>query len=206
MEALLIIDVQNDFCPGGKLAVPDGDQVIEPINSLLPHFEYVIQTQDWHPADHLSFASNHEGKDPFETIEVAYGTQVLWPDHCIQDSDGADFHPDLITTKSTMIVRKGFRKSIDSYSAFTENDQTTTTGLHGFLHSLGVSKVFLGGLATDFCVKWSALDAVKHGFETYLITDAIKGIDLNNSVEQALNEMKEAGVIFVSSEEVKELL
>lgn len=204
MEALIIIDVQNDFCPGGKLAVPEGDLVIEPINRLLPLFECVIQTQDWHPADHLSFASNHPGKEPFEIIDMEYGEQVLWPDHCIQGTEGAEFHPDLETVKSSMIVRKGFRKNIDSYSAFTENDQKTTTGLHGFLNSLEITKVFLTGLATDFCVKWSALDAVKHGFDTYLITDAVRGIDLNNSVETAINEMKEAGVIFVSSDEIVE--
>lgn len=206
MEALIIIDVQNDFCPGGKLAVPGGDLVIEPINRLLTFFECVIQTQDWHPADHLSFASNHPGKDPFEIIDMEYGEQVLWPDHCIQGTEGAEFHQDLETVKSSMIVRKGFRKNIDSYSAFTENDQKTTTGLHGFLNSLGITKVFLTGLATDFCVKWSALDAVKHGFDTYLITDAVRGIDLNNSVETAINEMKEGGVIFISSDEIVEKL
>lgn len=206
MVALIIIDVQNDFCPGGKLEVPDGDQVIEPINKLLPLFEIVVQTQDWHPADHLSFASSHQGKAPFETIDLDYGEQVLWPDHCIQNTEGSEFHSDLVTTKSTMIVRKGFRKQIDSYSAFTENDRKTTTGLYGFLNSLGVNKVFLGGLATDFCVKWSALDAVELDLETYVITDAIRGIDLDNSVELAFEEMKNAGVQFITSDEVKEHL
>ena len=204
--ALLIIDVQNDFCPAGKLAVPEGDQIIKPINALLSLFEYVVQTQDWHPSDHLSFASNHVGKKAYETIDMSYGEQVLWPDHCVQNSKGAEFHPDLDTTKSTLIVRKGFRRNIDSYSAFTENDRKTTTGLHGFLRSVGISRLFLTGLATDFCVKWSALDAINYGFETYLITDAVRGINLNNSVEFAMQEMKDAGVKFITSAELKEYL
>ncbi len=204
--ALLIIDVQNDFCPGGKLAVPEGDQIIKPINALLSLFEYVVQTQDWHPSDHLSFASNHVGKQAYETIDMNYGEQVLWPDHCVQNSKGAEFHPDLDTTKSTLIVRKGFRRNIDSYSAFTENDRKTSTGLHGFLRSVGISRLFLTGLATDFCVKWSALDAINHEFETYLITDAVRGINLNNSVEFAMQEMKNAGVKFITSAELKEYL
>lgn len=202
MDALIVIDVQNDFCPGGKLAVPGGNEIISVINSLTPKFEQVIFTQDWHPASHLSFASNHANKSPYESVELEYGNQVLWPDHCIQGSSGAEFHPDLHTWKATLVIRKGFRKKIDSYSAFTENDQQTFTGLHGYLNSIGVRRLFLTGLATDFCVKWSALDAIKYGFETYVITDAIKGINIENSVELAFTEMKDAGVKLINSSDI----
>ncbi len=203
MEALVIIDVQNDFCPGGKLAVPGGDEIVPVINSLLPYFHQVIQTQDWHPQDHTSFASNHSEKSEYETISLDYGEQVLWPDHCVQGSQGAEFHPVLITNDTRLIVRKGFRKEIDSYSAFFENDQRTKTGLDGFLSSLGITKLFLCGLATDFCVKWSALDACKLGYEVSLIEDAVKAIDLDGSEAVAINEMKDAGVKFISSDSIK---
>lgn len=199
MDALIVIDVQNDFCPDGKLAVPAGNEIIAPINFLASKFEHIVLTQDWHPASHLSFASNHANKSPYESVELKYGNQVLWPDHCIQDSLGAEFHPGLDTEKAGLIIRKGYRKEIDSYSAFTENDQETVTGLHGYLSSINVQRLFLTGLATDFCVKWSALDAIKYGFETYVISDAIRGINIENSVELAISEMKDAGVQFISS-------
>ncbi|MBO6524136.1 MAG: bifunctional nicotinamidase/pyrazinamidase [Balneolaceae bacterium] len=206
MEALIIIDLQNDFCPGGKLAVPKGDEIVTTINSLLPYFDQVIQTQDWHPQDHSSFASNQSGKSEYETVSMDYGEQVLWPDHCVQGTRGAEFHPDLKTNDTRMIVRKGFRQEIDSYSVFFENDHQTKTGLDGFLSSFGIKKLFLCGLATDFCVKWSALDALKLGYEVYLIDDAVKAIDLNGSEAAAIKEMKDAGVKFISSDFVKQEL
>lgn len=194
MKALVIVDVQNDFCPGGALAVPGGDKVIEPINKLTKSFDCVVQTQDWHPRDHLSFASNHDGKNPFDTTEMDYGEQVLWPDHCIQGTKGAQFHPDLKTQPSQLIVRKGFRRHIDSYSAFFENDQDTVTGLHGYLQERNVDELVITGLATDFCVKWTVLDALKLGYQVTLVEDAVRGIDIEGSVETAMGEMKEAGV------------
>lgn len=199
MYAFLVIDVQNDFCPGGKLAVPDGDDIIKIINTISPLFQYVVQTQDWHPLDHASFASNHDGKNAYDNITLPYGEQVLWPNHCVQDSRGAEFHPELETQNTSMIIRKGFRSNIDSYSAFFENDKTTSTGLKGYLDSLGVTTVFIAGLATDFCVKWSALDALQCGYKTYVIEDAVKGIDIDNSVQIAMKEMYEAGVEFIES-------
>lgn len=202
MKALLIVDLQYDFCPGGALAVPGGDTIIPHINALIPHFDCIIQTQDWHPKSHASFASNNNGKSPYDTIQMDYGEQVLWPDHCVQGSHGADFHRELNTTATQMIVRKGFRKNIDSYSAFFENDNNTATGLDGYLNERGVEELYITGLATDFCVKWSALDAVKQGYKTYLIENAVKGIDIEGSVEQSLKEMKEAGVEFITSENV----
>lgn len=202
MRALLIIDVQNDFCPGGSLAVPNGDQVIPVINSLIPHFDHVLQTQDWHTPGHLSFASSNEQKNPFETIKTDYGDQVLWPDHCVQGSEGAEFHPDLNTTQSELILRKGFRREIDSYSAFFENDHETMTGLTAYLHERNIDTLYLAGLATDFCVKWSAIDGAKQGFNIYVIEDAVKGIDLEGSVDAAWREMKENGVKKTNSSEI----
>ncbi len=202
MKALLIVDVQNDFCPGGALEVPDGDEIVPVINELSKQFNVVIQTQDWHPAGHSSFASSHEGKEPFETIEMPYGQQVLWPDHCVQGSPGADFHPDLETTRSQLIIRKGFRKEIDSYSAFYENDDETTTGLTGYLEARGINTIYAVGLATDFCVKWSVVDGVKEGFDVYVVEDAVKGIDIEGSVDQAWTEMLNAGAKKVSSKKL----
>jgi len=202
MKALLIVDVQNDFCPGGALEVPGGDTVVPVINKLIDKFDAIIQTQDWHPAGHSSFASSHKGKDPFDTIEVDYGIQVLWPDHCVQGSEGADFHPDLNIKKTQVIIRKGFRKEIDSYSTFFENDQKTTTGLTGYLKQRGITDLYTVGLATDFCVKWSILDGIDEGFTMHIVEDAVKGIDLDGSVEQAWKEMKEKGVKVTSSEEI----
>lgn len=199
MNALLIVDVQNDFCPGGALEVPNGDEIVPTINKLADSFDHVIQTQDWHPEGHSSFASSHDGKKPFETIEMPYGEQVLWPDHCVQGSRGADFHPKLNTTRSELIIRKGFRKNIDSYSAFYENDDATKTGLTGYLHDRGIDTLYAVGLATDFCVKWSVVDGCKEGFKVYVVEDAVKGIDMDGSVDQAWEEMKEAGASPISS-------
>lgn len=193
MDALLIIDVQQDFCPGGALGVPDGDAIIPVINALQERFDVILQTQDWHPDGHSSFASQHDGKEEYESVQMPYGEQVLWPDHCVQGSRGADFHPDLNTSPSQLIIRKGFRPAVDSYSAFYENDHSTPTGLKGFLAERQVDRLFMTGLATDFCVKWSALDGLKEGFDVNLIEDATKGIDLDGSVDKAWTEMMEAG-------------
>ncbi|SMO89148.1 bifunctional nicotinamidase/pyrazinamidase [Gracilimonas mengyeensis] len=203
MKALIIVDVQNDFCPGGALEVPNGDQVVPPINALMQQFDCVVQTQDWHPEDHHSFASSHADKKAFETTEMDYGEQVLWPDHCVQGTEGAAFHPDLETKPVQMIVRKGYRKAIDSYSAFFENDHETVTGLHGYLQARGVDEVYVTGLATDFCVKWTALDAAKLGYKVKLVKDAVRGIDMDGSVDVALDEMQEAGVEFLESGDLK---
>lgn len=202
MEALLIVDIQNDFCPGGSLAVKEGDKIIPIINQLSKKFDIVIATQDWHPAGHSSFASTHPHKKPYETIEMDYGTQVLWPDHCMQGTVGGDFHPDLETDKIQLIIRKGFRKEIDSYSAFFENDQKTVTGLKGYLQNRNIDTLYTCGLATDFCVKWSAIDGVNEGFKVSVIEDASKGIDLDNSVEKAWQEMANAGVKRISSDQL----
>lgn len=203
MNALLIIDVQNDFCPGGSLAVPEGDSVIPVINSLIPKFDAVIQTQDWHTAGHHSFASSHEGKNPYDTVELEYGTQVLWPDHCVQGTKGAEFHKDLNTTKTEVIIRKGFRKEIDSYSTFFENDQKTRTGLTGYLRERGITDLYATGLATDFCVKWSVIDGIKENFNVHVIEDAVRGIDIEGSVSQAWKEMKKAGAAVLESDSIK---
>ncbi len=191
--ALIVIDVQNDFCPGGALAVPGGDEIVPGINALMADFGAVILTQDWHPADHSSFASNHPGKQPFEVIEMPYGPQVLWPDHCIQGSDGADFHPDLDTIPADLVIRKGFRSGIDSYSAFFENDHTTPTGLHGYLQERGLKRLVMAGLATDFCVNFSAVDAAKLGYDVTVRLDLCRAIDLDGSLDAALKGMREAG-------------
>ncbi|MCH8998253.1 MAG: bifunctional nicotinamidase/pyrazinamidase [Proteobacteria bacterium] len=198
-DLLLVIDVQNDFCPEGALAVPEGDAVVPVINRIQPGFAHVVLTQDWHPAGHRSFASTHPGHAPFETVEVAYGPQTLWPDHCVQGTPGAAFHPDLDTTKAGMILRKGTRAEIDSYSAFYENDRTTATGLAGYLRERGVTRVFICGLATDYCVHFSALDAAREGFEAVVIEDACRGIDLEGSLAAANQAMAEAGVAFIAS-------
>lgn len=198
----MVIDIQNDFCPGGALAVPGGNLIVPVVNKLINSFGTVIQTQDWHPADHSSFASSHQKKNPYEMIQMDYGDQVLWPDHCVQGSTGADFHPDLITDKSEVIIRKGFRRDIDSYSTFFENDQKTPTGLSGYLRERGITELYTVGLATDFCVKWSVLDGIKEGFKMHLVEDAVRGIDLNGSLELALKEMKEIGAQFTTSEDL----
>lgn len=202
MDALLIVDVQNDFCPGGALEVPNGDEVVPVINQLTEHFDTVLQTQDWHPQGHSSFASSHDDKKPFETIEMPYGKQVLWPDHCVQGSEGADFHTDLNTKKTQLIIRKGFRKQIDSYSAFYENDDTTSTGLAGYLRERDIDHLYAAGLALDFCVKWSVLDGMNEGFSVTVVEDAVKGIDMEGSVAEAWDQMSIAGAQRISSEKL----
>jgi len=193
-EALIVIDLQNDFCPGGALAVTGGDEIVPLINDLIRHAEHVVMTQDWHPAGHSSFASSHPGRQPFETINMPYGPQTLWPDHCIQGSAGSDFHSGLAWTKTELVVRKGFRTAIDSYSAFFENDHETPTGLAGYLRERGIGAVTLVGLATDFCVAYSELDAIAQGFQVTVRLDACRGINLNGSLDAMLKQMREAGV------------
>lgn len=202
MKALLIVDLQNDFCKDGALEVPDANKIVPVVNQLVVSFDRVIQTQDWHPDGHHSFASSHDGKKPYDTVEMDYGTQVLWPDHCVQGSKGGEFHPDLNTTKSQVIIRKGFRKEIDSYSTFYENDHETKTGLTGYLNDLGITDLYTVGLATDFCVKWSIMDGIKEGFNMHIVEDAVKGIDLDGSLDAAWKEMNEAGVNITTSNEL----
>ncbi len=194
MSALIVIDVQNDFCPGGALAVPEGDVIVPGINALMADAEAVVLTQDWHPAGHSSFASEHEGHDPYSMIDMPYGPQVLWPDHCVIGSDGAAFHTDLNTDRAEMVIRKGFRRSIDSYSAFFENDHETPTGLEGYLRARGITKLTMVGLATDFCVAFSAIDAAKLGFDVTVRLDLCRAIDLNGSLATAKQDMVQAGV------------
>ncbi len=198
-DVLVIVDVQNDFCPGGALAVPDGDSVVPVINRIAPAFAQVVLAQDWHPPGHQSFASSHPGRQPFETIEAAYGPQTLWPDHCVQDTPGAAFHADLETVRAEMIIRKGYRAEIDSYSAFFENDRKTATGLRGYLRERGLGRAFLCGLAGDYCVAYSAIDAAKDGFEAVVIEDACRTIDLDGSLATAREAMTQAGVRFIDS-------
>jgi nicotinamidase/pyrazinamidase len=193
-DVLLIIDVQNDFCPGGALAVADGDAVVPVVNHLAERFNHVVLTQDWHPSGHSSFATAHPGSAPFETINMAYGQQTLWPDHCIQGTQGAAFHPKLATERAELVIRKGFRSAIDSYSAFYENDRRTPTGLAGYLRERGLRRIFLAGLATDFCVHYSAMDARRLGFDTVLIESGCRAIDLGGSLDAAWAGMAEAGV------------
>lgn len=197
---LIVVDVQNDFCPGGALAVPKGDEVVPAINRIAARFENVVLTQDWHPRGHASFASSHSGKKPFETIELAYGRQVLWPDHCVQGTPGAAFHSGLGTERAQLVVRKGFHRDLDSYSGFLEADRETTTGLAGFLKEKGFRQLFVCGLATDFCVAWTALDARATGFEVTVLEDACRAIDLEGSLERAWTDMRAAGVKRVRSE------
>ena len=199
MHALLGIDIQNDFCPGGALAVAGGDAIVGPINALMAQFEAVILTQDWHPADHSSFASHHIGKAPFETVDMAYGAQTLWPDHCVQASQGAAFHPMLAAERADLILRKGFRPAIDSYSAFFENDRKTATGLEGYLRSRGITELTLVGLATDYCVNYSAQDAAKLGFRVIVRTDLCRAIDLGGTLAVAEREMQSLGVMLTSA-------
>jgi nicotinamidase/pyrazinamidase len=193
-SALIVIDVQNDFCPGGALAVPEGDQIVEGINALMDDFDTVVLTQDWHPEGHSSFASSHDGKAPYEVVDMPYGPQVLWPDHCVQGSAGAELHSDLDVTRANIVIRKGTNPAIDSYSAFFENDQTTPTGLDGYLKALGVTEVTMVGLATDFCVQFSALDAARLGFKVNVREDLCRAIDLDSSLKAAQNAMDEAGI------------
>lgn len=200
--ALIVVDVQNDFCPGGALGVPGGDKVVAVANALIPYFPLVVLTQDWHPPNHKSFASNNEGAEPYSYIEMPYGKQVMWPDHCVQRTAGAAFHSSLEVEKAHMIIRKGFRPSIDSYSTFFENDRTTSTGLDGYLKDQGVDHVVLAGLATDYCVYYSAIDAQKLGYKTTVIEDGCRGIDLDWSLDAAINDMRNNGVEFKNSAEM----
>jgi nicotinamidase/pyrazinamidase len=193
-DVLAVIDVQNCFLPGGSLAVPDGEKIIPLINRLAPAFKNVVMTQDWHTPGHVSFASSHPGKKPFETVQLPYGTQVLWPDHCVQGTPGADLHKDLNIPHAQLVIRKGYRQHVDSYSAFLEADRNTMTGLGGYLRERGLKHVYFVGLATDFCVAWSAVDARRAGFNASVIEDATRGIDAGGSLGKAWQDMTGAGV------------
>jgi nicotinamidase/pyrazinamidase len=198
-SVLVVVDVQNCFLPGGSLAVKQGEEVIPVINRLAKSFANVVMTQDWHTPGHISFASSHPGKKPFETIKLPYGDQVLWPDHCVQGTDGAMIHKDLDIPHAQLVIRKGFRKTVDSYSAFREADRKTVTGLAAYLKSRGLTRVFVSGLATDFCVAWTAMDARREGFEVSVIEDACRGIDTQGSLAKAWDAMKKAGVRRIQS-------
>ena len=193
-SVLIVVDVQNGFTPGGNLAVANADEIIPKINQLAQKFEHIVLTQDWHPVQHISFADNHPNKKPFETIELDYGRQVLWPKHCVQGTRDAEFHPHLNIPTAQLIIRKGCHQNIDSYSAFMEADRKTPTGLNGYLREHQINTVFIVGIATDFCVAWTAIDAAELGFDTYVIEDACKGIDLNGSLQQAWQDMLQKGV------------
>jgi nicotinamidase/pyrazinamidase len=198
-DVLLVVDVQNDFCPGGRLAIREADAVVPVINRLAPLFRHAVLTQDWHPAGHLSFASSHSGKQPFETITLPYGEQTLWPDHCVQRTNGAEFHCELLVPCAELILRKGFRPEVDSYSAFRENDRKTSTGLRGYLKERGFKRVFAVGLALDVCVRFSAEDAAAAGFDTYVIEDACRAVDPGAGLEAASQAMRKAGVSMIAS-------
>ncbi|MBV4485078.1 bifunctional nicotinamidase/pyrazinamidase [Pseudomonas sp. SWRI153] len=200
--ALLVIDVQNDFIPGGQLPVPEGDLVVPLINRLARQFKHVVVSQDWHPSGHISFASSHPGRQPFELIELPYGAQTLWPEHCVQDTDGAQFHPELDLPHAQLIIRKGCNLGIDSYSAFLEADRSTTTGLSGYLRERGIDTVYMVGLALDFCVMFSALDARAAGFNAFVVLDACRAIDLDGSLAAAIIRMQEAGVGLIQSSDL----
>ena len=201
-DVLLAVDIQNDFCPGGRLAVPRGDEVVPAINRLCETFRHVVLTQDWHPAGHLSFASSHPGRKPFEVIAAPYGPQELWPDHCVQDTPGAEFRRYFLVPRAELIVRKGFRREIDSYSAFYENDHTTPTGLTGYLKERGFTRVFLAGLAFDFCVRFSAEDAYRGGFAAVVIDDACRGIDINGSVAATRRSLAAIGAQVITADQI----
>jgi len=202
-DVLLAVDVQNDFCPGGGLSVPRGDEVVPLINSLGARFAHVVLTQDWHPRGHLSFASSHRGKKPYETITVAYGAQVLWPDHCVQGTEGAAFRKDLAIPHAELVLRKGYHRAIDSYSAFYENDRTTRTGLAGYLRERGFARVFLAGLAFDFCVRYSAEDACREEFTAIVIEDACRGIDVGGSMAETRARFSALGIRCVTADAIK---
>lgn len=195
-SAFIVIDIQNDFCPEGALGVAGGDTIIAGINQEIERFNHVVLTQDWHPADHSSFASQHEGRSPYEMITMPYGKQTLWPDHCVQGTHGAEFHKDLQWTKAELVIRKGYRKAIDSYSAFFENDHMTPTGLGGYLKERGIKNITLAGLATDFCVAYSALDAAAQGFNVTVLPDLSRAIDIDGSLQTMMKQMRNAGVNF----------
>jgi len=201
-DVLIVVDIQNDFCPGGALSVPRGDEVIPLINRLAARFENVVLTQDWHPSGHLSFASAHPGMQPFQTIVAPYGPQILWPDHCVQDSGGAAFHQALHIPHAALVLRKGFRKTIDSYSTFYENDRATPTGLVGYLRERGLTRVFLAGLAFDFCVRFSAEDARREGFDAIVVEDACRGIDVEGSMAATRQSFTERSVVCTTADAI----
>jgi nicotinamidase/pyrazinamidase len=201
-DALLVVDVQYDFLPGGSLAVTGGDEIIVPINALAKKFENVMMTQDWHPARHASFASQYDGAKPFEIIQLPYGPQVLWPDHCVWNTRGAEFSEELELPHCQLVIRKGYHEIVDSYSGFQEADRKTKTGLEGYLKERGFKRLFIAGLATDFCVHWTAVDARAAGFETYVIEDASRAIDTNNSLDEAWRAMTAAGVRRITTEDI----
>ena len=201
-DALLVVDVQNDFCPGGRLAVQKGDEIVPLVNALAMRFENVVLTQDWHPPGHRSFATSHPGKKPFDTVKLPYGEQVLWPDHCVQGSDGAALRKDLSIAHAQLVVRKGWHREVDSYSAFLEADRKTRTGLRGYLDERGIGRVFVCGLATDFCVAWTALDARKLGFAALVVEDACRAIDMQGSLTAAWEKLKKAGVRRIRSADI----
>ena len=201
-DALIVVDVQNDFCPGGRLAVQKGDEVVPVVNALAARFENVVLTQDWHPAGHASFATSHPGRKPFDSMKLAYGEQVLWPDHCVQGSEGAALHKELSVPHAQLVVRKGFRKEVDSYSAFLEADRKSRTGLEGYLKERGIRRVFVCGLATDFCVAWTALDARTLGFAALVVEDACRAIDMQGSLAAAWDKMTKAGVERIGSADI----
>jgi nicotinamidase/pyrazinamidase len=201
-SALIVVDVQNCFLPGGSLAVKEGDQVIPVINRIAKGFENVVMTQDWHTPHHVSFASTHEGKKPFEVIKLAYGNQVLWPDHCVQGTEGAQIAKDINIPQAALVIRKGYHNEVDSYSAFLEADKETHTGLGGYLKERGIDTVFITGLATDFCVAWTAIDARHAGLTTYVVEDACRGIDIGGSLAKAWTDMTEAGVKKIQSSDI----
>ncbi|MGE5548653.1 MAG: bifunctional nicotinamidase/pyrazinamidase [Solirubrobacterales bacterium] len=201
-DVLLVVDIQNDFCPGGALPVIRGDEVVAPILRLAHAFEHVLLTQDWHPADHASFASAHPGRQPFEIVDMPYGEQRLWPDHCVQGTRGAEFHPSFTLPKAELVIRKGFRRDIDSYSAFVENDRTTPTGLTGYLRERGFTRVFLAGLATDYCVRYSAIDARHHGFAVMVIEDACRPIGTGQAYLRAMDEVRAVGAVLIQEAQI----
>jgi nicotinamidase/pyrazinamidase len=199
-DVLVVVDIQNDFCPGGSLSVPQGDEVVPVINRLAERFPHVVLTQDWHPPDHLSFASAHPGKQPYDVIAVDYGPQILWPDHCVRATRGAEFHKDLRIPHAALVLRKGIHRRIDSYSTFYENDRKTPTGLVGYLRERGFTRIVLAGLALDFCVRYSAEDAQREGFEVVVIEDACRGIDVDGSMAAARESLERLGVVTASAE------
>jgi len=201
-DVLLVVDIQNDFCPGGSLAVPRGDEVVPVINALAAKFAHVVLTQDWHPPGHLSFASSHAGTQPFQTIDVAYGPQILWPDHCVQGTVGAAFRSDLYIPHAELVLRKGYHRNIDSYSAFYENDRKTTTGLAGYLRERDFSRVFLAGLAFDFCVRYSGEDARREGFEVVVFEDACRSIDVNGSAAATREKFRSLNIRYISADAI----
>ena len=198
-DVLIVVDIQNDFCPGGALAVPRGDEVVPIVNRLAARFRNVVLTQDWHPPGHFSFASSHPGKQPYQTVTALYGPQILWPDHCVQETPGAEFHPALHVPRAALVLRKGMDPAIDSYSTFYENDRTTPTGLVGYLRERGFSRVFLAGLAFDFCVRYSAEDAKREGFTVFVVEDACRGIDVDGSVAATRASLAALGIACVSA-------